>query len=492
MPSTPSGPRGEHAPVPPRIGGAPADPRRGETRPALSGTVGTRRSAYGSNPVLGLHGNRAREEILDAAWTLFGERGYHGTTVEAIGTATGRSGASVYQYFANKNELFLVFVYDLGTDLLRHATRLGALEAGPRGFDELRSWLDGTAAILQRHATTFRLWTVVEQAEHTLVEPAHAFLQAFSVRLAPRLAVGDLAGADPYPLALAILRMTERAYFLADTWASDLPTSDLTDGLARLIHLTLFPSAGALFEADPLGTSRRVGPPARLAAHVPPTDAAVGTTQRRAAGPRSRATVDRVLVAAAKVLGDKGFEAASVPDIVAAAGVGHGTFYSYWADLAGVFAALSITATADLDTFVDAIDAGPPTALPADTLRWLEARVGDWLGLIERHRGVLRVWSQERLPTQEAEGQRAHAAARGHAALAGLLARCGRAEVLPARESGFVLAGLLLNFPPSIAMLPGAASGEQISATLTYIIGRALFGLDVTATGEIDSSPAPG
>jgi AcrR family transcriptional regulator len=462
--------------------------RPSELRPALHGTVGTRRSAYGSNPVLGLHGNRAREEILDAAWTLFGERGYHGTTVEAIGTATGRSGASVYQYFANKNELFLVFVYDLGTDLLRHATRLGELESGARGFDELRSWLDGTAAILQRHATTFRLWTVVEQAEHTLVEPAYAFLQAFSVRLAPRLAVGDLAGADPYPLALAILRMTERAYFLADTWATDLPTSDLTDGLARLIHLTLFPSAGALFEADPIGTSRRATSSPRRAAtsYAGGTD---GTTQRRAAGPRSKATVDKVLTAAAKVLGDKGFEAASVPDIVAAAGVGHGTFYSYWADLAGIFAALSITATAELDTFVDAIEAGPATTDAADTLAWLDARVGDWLALVERHRGVLRVWSQEQLPTQATENQRAHAAARANAALTSLLARCGRAEVLPARESGFVLAGLLLNFPPSIALLPGAASGEQVSATLTYIVGRALFGLDVTATGEIDSSP---
>lgn len=485
MPRIPPSPRpGENF----ASAGRGPDGRPGETRPALRGKTGTRRSAYGNNPVLGHHGNRAREEILDAAWELFGERGYHGTTVEAIGTATGRSGASVYQYFANKNELFLVFVYDLGGDLLRHAARLGPLDAGPRGFNELRSWLDGIAAILQRHAITFRLWTVVEQAEHTLGAPAQAFLRAFSARLAPRLAVGDLAGADPYPLALAILRMTERAYALADTWAPDLPTSDLTDGLARLIHLTLFPEAGALLTSEPSGAAHRPAPalqtaPVRPAA-VPP-DAPTSATQRRTAGPRSRATVDRVLVAAGRVLADKGFEAASVPDVVAAAGVGHGTFYSYWADLSGLFDALSASATRDLEAFVDAVADGPPAAAAADWLRWLEARIAEWMSLNDRHRGVLRVWSQEPAPTDASEQQRDRAARRSAAALTALLARSGRAQVLPPRETGFVLAGLLLNLPGSTAMLPEAAPTGQIGATLAYVIGRAVFGLTITASGDL-------
>jgi AcrR family transcriptional regulator len=457
-------------------------------RPELRSAHGTRRPAYGSNPVLGPHGNRAREEILDAAWTLFGERGYHGTTVEAIGTATGRSGASFYQYFANKNELFLVFVYDLGADLLRHASRLGALDPGPRGFNELRSWLDATAAILQRHATTFRLWASVEQAEHTLVDPARTFLDAFSARLAPRFAAGDLAGADPYPLTLAILRMTERAYFLADMWAPDLPTSDLTDGLARLIHLTLFPSAGALFEAEPLTAPRRTMATAAGVADVRTATATTGPTQRRTPGPRSRATIDRLLAAAGKVIGDRGFQGASVPDIVAAAGVGHGTFYSYWSDLAGVFAALSTAAATEIECFLNGLQDGPPQDQPDQLLRWLQHAIDEWLTLLERHRGVLRTWSQEPLPPRAAEEERAAVIAAAWSALSALLGRQNRAETLPPRESGFLLAGLLLNFPQGAPLL--AAPHDQIGATLVYIIGRSVFGIDLMAATEASAPPA--
>lgn len=46
-----------------------------------------------------------REAILDAALTLFAERGYHGTAVPAIAQAAGVGAGTLYRYFESKEQL---------------------------------------------------------------------------------------------------------------------------------------------------------------------------------------------------------------------------------------------------------------------------------------------------------------------------------------------------------------------------------------------------
>ncbi len=48
-----------------------------------------------------------RESILEAATEVFGERGYHGATTDAIATAAGISQAYVVRMFGSKEELFI-------------------------------------------------------------------------------------------------------------------------------------------------------------------------------------------------------------------------------------------------------------------------------------------------------------------------------------------------------------------------------------------------
>lgn len=51
-----------------------------------------------------------RDKILDAALTLFADRGYHGTAVPLVAKAAGVGAGTIYRYFENKqglvNELF--------------------------------------------------------------------------------------------------------------------------------------------------------------------------------------------------------------------------------------------------------------------------------------------------------------------------------------------------------------------------------------------------
>ncbi|HVV29276.1 MAG TPA: TetR/AcrR family transcriptional regulator [Mycobacteriales bacterium] len=440
---------------------------------ADSGARAIRRASYGSNPVLGPHGSRARQEILAAARTLFDQRGYHATTVEAIGAAAGRSGASVYQYFANKNELFQVFVYDLGTDLLRQAGRLGPPAPTARGFDELRSWLDGISAILERHATTFRLWTSVEQSERNLLSPAQRFLDLFTQRLEPRLREAGVTGVDHGALALAILRTVERAHFIRHTWRPDVLPSELNDALARFLQMAFFPSAAASFRANPLPAGQWC--PAGPVDHPGLPDPT--RSMRRNPGARSQPTVDRLLAAASDVFGDEGLVAASVPDIVARAGVGHGTFYSYWTDLSAIFASLAARTAGSLIPLVDSsVAAGTELETAATAGPWLDDLIERWVGFCQHERGVLRVWSQERLPTPTDEQLRSSVASWCSRLLSDVIRRAGREDLLPETGTQLTMAALL-NFPLIRSESPTWVSDEQLSRVLRYLIGRGLLGL---------------
>ena len=51
-----------------------------------------------------------REQILEAATVVFGERGYAGGTTDAIARAAGISQAYVVRMFGSKEDLFLAVV----------------------------------------------------------------------------------------------------------------------------------------------------------------------------------------------------------------------------------------------------------------------------------------------------------------------------------------------------------------------------------------------
>lgn len=69
------------------------------------------------------------DEILEAARTLFAERGYQGTTMRAVAERAGVNAALVHHYFGTKEQLF-VAALDLPLNPADVVTTL--LAAGPR------------------------------------------------------------------------------------------------------------------------------------------------------------------------------------------------------------------------------------------------------------------------------------------------------------------------------------------------------------------------
>lgn len=64
---------------------------------------------------------RKRAHILQCACHLFGERGFHGTTIESVARRAGYSKAGLYQFFPSKEALFEAVIHETAfhSDMLK-------------------------------------------------------------------------------------------------------------------------------------------------------------------------------------------------------------------------------------------------------------------------------------------------------------------------------------------------------------------------------------
>ena len=77
-----------------------------------------------------LPGPRRRRQLLEVAGRLFGELGYHHTSMDALADAAGVTKPVLYQHFGSKHDLYLEVLGDVGTQLM-DAVADAARTAGP-------------------------------------------------------------------------------------------------------------------------------------------------------------------------------------------------------------------------------------------------------------------------------------------------------------------------------------------------------------------------
>ncbi len=100
------------------------------------------------------HRERQRRRILDAAWHLFDERGIDRVTMAEITLASGIQPSTMYQYFANKDDI----VWELLAESLREGSERAkpSIEAAPNAFAQLTALLDFMADELVNHQVNVR------------------------------------------------------------------------------------------------------------------------------------------------------------------------------------------------------------------------------------------------------------------------------------------------------------------------------------------------
>ena len=334
-----------------------------------------RRPPFGSNPLVGERGADTQRRILGAALEVFAEQGFAESRVEQITVRAGCSRPAFYQYFSSKDDVFWALAGLLGREMVALADELGPVAPDSDGLAHLTAWVG-------RFMALHEAWTPVF-ASFQAASRGHEPQARRSGGIADRtgLALLRAFGVDETPahraLVTNLVSVLIRCSVYAEQAPADTSAQPLVEGVAQLVHRIL---------AGPVeGVNVLPGPPPR---HRAPRPATPGpAAPERTLRPRGEKTRRTLIEAGAAVLPGRGYHDVRVDDIVAEAGVSHGTFYRYFANRDDFVRVLADAASGDTIALLDRLD----LAAPPDELRsWLR----DWLAAYRANGGVISTWQE--------------------------------------------------------------------------------------------------
>src|SRR6201996_4788856 len=156
-----------------------------------------RRPGYApaANTGVGRRGLHTRDRILARAADVFLSSGFPAPSLDAIAKAARASRATVYQYFAGKEEIFRELSALAERDVLAHGEHLGQLAPTVDGVHALHHWLVEWANIYDPHAAVFAEFPGIGTATGLSVIDASAAALEFHRMVTDRLRgtrLGDL------------------------------------------------------------------------------------------------------------------------------------------------------------------------------------------------------------------------------------------------------------------------------------------------------------
>lgn len=107
-----------------------------------------------SDPIQQLLITARRNQILDAATTIFAEKGFHRATIKDIAKLAGIADGTIYTYFPSKTEILLAILHRLNETTEREQQFVQGNEQDVRSF--FRAYLRQRMALIWPHAEVFR------------------------------------------------------------------------------------------------------------------------------------------------------------------------------------------------------------------------------------------------------------------------------------------------------------------------------------------------
>src|SRR6202012_5207445 len=241
-----------------------------------------RRPGYApaANAGVGRRGLHTRDRILGCAEEVFLANGFHATSLDAIAKAAHASRATVYQYFAGKEEIFGELSALAERDVLEHSQHLGGLGPTVDGMNALHRWLVEWADIYDAHAAVFAEFPGIGTATGLAVIDASSAANQFHQMVTDRLRRTRLRDLEADDAAAALGRIPHMVHLYQYRDMFPLPArATVTWSLTVALQLMLFPET----PADVLQT---VAPPANCLRTVPrdPDDAAAAPGSVEASG----------------------------------------------------------------------------------------------------------------------------------------------------------------------------------------------------------------
>jgi AcrR family transcriptional regulator len=180
-----------------------------------------------------------RERLLEAAASVFAERGYEAARIEQIAEAADVSAGLLYRHFVGKRELYAELVHRADKELLRHLAEAAA--PGPPSGRRLELGLDAVLAFVEGHRNLWRMLMreVVDPEIAELREESHrqaVAVVAELIRLDPELGRQHVTKLEIERMAVLIVGSTTT---IAEWWIDhpDVKRAELVTTLMGVLWL---------------------------------------------------------------------------------------------------------------------------------------------------------------------------------------------------------------------------------------------------------------
>jgi len=257
-----------------------------------------------------------RTALLKTAREVFSEAGFYGTSVAEIGRRCGVSQGTFYQYFKNKEQIFLELNDRIVDRFWAKAEALDRDKAGAGFQARFRAAVD---LLLEHTKANFFFHRILGEFE--LIDPVtigyyDSLARYFRGFLRRAANGGHIRPLDPNVIAYALIGM---AYFQSLDWGPGAETfsrEELTDLVVDLAGRGINGSKGWRRPAD-----------LALSAFNPEGGEQLQWQETRTQGEKTRLALFQ---AAERVIGQNGYNRANISEITRLAGVAQGTFYIHF------------------------------------------------------------------------------------------------------------------------------------------------------------------
>lgn len=181
-----------------------------------------------------LHQELSRSQLLDAAEEIFGQKGFHETTLKEIADRADFSVGSVYSFFENKDDLYVSVWLRRGSEFLPEFA--AAIDGAADGLDAISRIVDFEVSFLRSRPSFSNLYlrttgTLVPISNEGALEQVHenaaAVLQMQADVIAGGQADGSVRSGDPAALSRILSGMVQ-AFQTVDAEMSGSSASNMS------------------------------------------------------------------------------------------------------------------------------------------------------------------------------------------------------------------------------------------------------------------------
>jgi AcrR family transcriptional regulator len=195
-------------------------------------------STEGSLEPVTARGQRTRQKILDAAETVFGERGYEAASIVDITRAAGVAQGTFYLYFESKKAVFAELVGELGAMLRR--TLASAVENVDDRLEIERAGFVAFLRFVQEHKNLYRIIRQAEFVDEALYRDYYQRLaKGYRDGLARAMKDGEIRKLDPDAVAFALMGIFDFLGMRWVLWENRMPPKKIIDDVFELIRAGL-------------------------------------------------------------------------------------------------------------------------------------------------------------------------------------------------------------------------------------------------------------